>query len=70
MVDKLFTATKAVIENPSGKILLLKESKKYDEGTNSGKWDVAGGRVKKRRKIHRRPEKRDRRGNRPESGGQ
>jgi len=47
MVDKLFTATKAFIENPSGKILLLKESKKYDEGANSGKWDVAGGRVKK-----------------------
>lgn len=45
MVDKLFVATKAFITNNSGEVLLLKESTEYDEGTNAGKWDVAGGRI-------------------------
>ncbi len=40
-----FTATKAFIVH-DGKILLLKESEKYEDGTNIGKWDVPGGRIK------------------------
>jgi len=41
---KLFVATKAVIVY-QGKILLLRESKKYNDGTNIGKFDVSGGRI-------------------------
>ncbi len=41
---KLFVATKAFI-NSDGKVLLLKESKKYTEGTNAGYFDVVGGRI-------------------------
>jgi 8-oxo-dGTP diphosphatase len=44
-VDKLFIAQKAFIVN-NGKILLLQESLKYDEGSNPGRGDVPGGRVK------------------------
>jgi len=44
MVDKIFVATKAFIKH-DGKILLLKESSKYEDGTNEGKFDVVGGRV-------------------------
>lgn len=47
MVDKIFNATKAFIENSSGEVLLLKESKEYEEGANAGKWDVPGGRIEK-----------------------
>lgn len=42
---KLFVATKAFIVH-NGKILILKESLKYRNGTNIGKFDVVGGRVK------------------------
>ncbi|PIN91213.1 hypothetical protein COU57_01475 [Candidatus Pacearchaeota archaeon CG10_big_fil_rev_8_21_14_0_10_32_14] len=42
---KIFPAMKAFVCF-EGKILLLKESSSYDEGTNSGKYDVVGGRVK------------------------
>lgn len=45
MVDKLFVATKAFIVH-NGKILLLRESSKYGEGTQSGNYDVPGGRIK------------------------
>lgn len=45
MVDKLFVATKAFIEY-QGKVLLVKESAAYQEGTNIGKFDMVGGRVK------------------------
>lgn len=45
MEIKLFTATKAFIIY-DGKILLLKESTKYADGANAGKFDVPGGRVK------------------------
>lgn len=44
MSVKLFVATKAVIVY-QGKILLLRESKKYNDGTNIGKFDVSGGRI-------------------------
>ncbi len=45
MEIKLFTATKAFIIH-NGKVLLLKESPKYADGSNIGKFDVVGGRVK------------------------
>jgi 8-oxo-dGTP diphosphatase len=38
-------ATKALIVNKNGKILLLREAGSYDEGTNCGKYQVPGGRV-------------------------
>ncbi len=41
---RLFTAAKALICF-KGKILLLQESTKYKDGTNAGKFDVAGGRI-------------------------
>ena len=41
---KLFIATKAFISY-KGKILLLRESAKYKDGANAGKFDVVGGRV-------------------------
>lgn len=41
---KLTVATKAFIKFEK-KILILKESKRYDDGTNDGKFDVPGGRV-------------------------
>jgi 8-oxo-dGTP diphosphatase len=44
MVDKLFPATKAFIIY-RGKILLLRESSAYKDGTNLGRYDVPGGRV-------------------------
>lgn len=44
MEVKLFVATKAFIVN-QGKVLLLRESSKYEDGTNAGKFDVVGGRV-------------------------
>ncbi len=44
MIDKLFVATKAFIVF-DGKILILKESAKYADGANAGRFDVVGGRV-------------------------
>ena len=44
MVDKVFAATKAFVVH-KGKVLILKESPKYADGTNAGKFDVPGGRV-------------------------
>ncbi len=41
---KLFVATKALI-NHGGKILILRESNQYTEGTNAGFFDVVGGRM-------------------------
>jgi 8-oxo-dGTP pyrophosphatase MutT (NUDIX family) len=40
---KLFVGAKALIVH-DGKVLLLREAV-YDEGTNTGKWDVPGGRI-------------------------
>ncbi len=45
MEIKQFIATKAFIEH-NGKILILRESPKYQDGANVGKFDVVGGRVK------------------------
>lgn len=44
-VSKLFVATKAFTVH-NGKVLLLRESTKYSDGTNAGRYDVAGGRLK------------------------
>lgn len=44
MEPKLFVATKAFI-NHRGKILILRESNTYTDGTNTEKYDVAGGRL-------------------------
>lgn len=45
MEPKLFVATKAFIKYQN-KILIIKESAKYSDGTNAGKYDVPGGRIK------------------------
>lgn len=42
---QLFVATKAFIVH-NGKVLLLKESTRYADGANAGKFDVPGGRIK------------------------
>lgn len=44
MSPKMFVATKAFIVN-NGKVLILRESSKYQDGSNVGKFDVVGGRV-------------------------
>src|SRR5680860_976467 len=44
MVDKLFVATKAFISH-QGKVLILRESPKYEDGSNLAKYDVPGGRI-------------------------
>lgn len=41
---RLFVGAKGIIEY-DGKILLLRESSKYVDGTEVGKWDVPGGRI-------------------------
>ena len=45
MEPKLFIATKAVIVH-EGKILILREAGSYAEGTNMGRYDFPGGRLK------------------------
>lgn len=44
MVPKIFVATKAFVIY-QGKVLIVRESGNYNEGTNVGKYDVVGGRV-------------------------
>ena len=45
MEPKLFVAMKAfVIHN--GKVLIVRESTKYQDGTNAAKYDIVGGRIK------------------------
>lgn len=41
---KLFVATKAFIIF-NGKVLILRESGGYKDGTNTGRWDLPGGRL-------------------------
>lgn len=43
-MPKLFVATKAFIMH-DGKVLVLRESAKYQDGTNIGKYDLVGGKV-------------------------
>ena len=42
---KLFIATKAFVLY-QGKVLILKEAGSYTDGTNTGKYDLPGGRLK------------------------
>src|SRR3989338_5828239 len=42
---KFFCATKAFIVH-KGKVLILRESTKYSDGTQVGKYDIPGGRMK------------------------
>lgn len=44
MLPKLFVATKAFIVH-EGRVLLLREAGKYQDGTNIGRYDVVGGRL-------------------------
>ncbi len=48
---KLFVAGKAVIFNDERKILVVRESGQYDEGTNVGRWDFPGGRFESNETI-------------------
>ena len=41
---KLFVGAKGLVVF-NGRVLLLRESSKYEEGTEEGKWDVPGGRI-------------------------
>lgn len=41
---KLFVGAKGIVIC-DGKVLLLRESSAYKEGTEEGKWDVPGGRI-------------------------
>ena len=45
MEIKQSVATKAFILH-NGKVLILRESSNYEEGTNLGRYDVPGGRIK------------------------
>lgn len=45
MTPQLFIATKAFVVHDD-KVLIVRESRTYEEGTNAGKFDVPGGRVK------------------------
>lgn len=44
MEPKLFIAFKALIVH-NGKVLILRESEKYEDGTNANRYDVVGGRL-------------------------
>ena len=48
---KLFVATKALITN-KGKILVIRESNKYKDGSQAGKFDVIGGRLEPGEKFN------------------
>jgi 8-oxo-dGTP diphosphatase len=47
---KLFIGTKALVMH-KGKVLVLREAA-YDEGTNTGKWDVPGSRINPEEPLH------------------
>lgn len=47
---QLFVGTKAIVHY-NGKILLLRESSEYIDGTEEGKWDVPGGRIESHEKV-------------------
>ena len=44
-MEKKFVANKAVIVNPQGKILLVRDARKFDHTQTPGKWDFPGGRM-------------------------
>ena len=50
MEIRQFAATKAFIVY-EGRVLIIRESPKYEDGTNEGKYDVVGGRVEPGQKF-------------------
>src|SRR6266700_2717665 len=44
----LQVAAKAILVNPEGKILILREAKTYEQGTNIGRYHGPGGRINPR----------------------
>lgn len=48
---KLFVGAKALIFNEKNKFLLVRESAVYEEGTETGRWDVVGGRIEPEEKL-------------------
>ena len=44
-VAKLFVAVKAFITNERGEVLVIREASTYKDGTQTGKYDVVGGRI-------------------------
>lgn len=45
MPPKLFIATKALIVNDEGRVLMVRESSQYKDGTKLGGFDTPGGRM-------------------------
>lgn len=48
---KLFVGAKGIVIH-DGRILLLRESSRYVDGTEEGKWDVPGGRIEPHETVH------------------
>lgn len=49
---KFFFGIKGVIARSDGKVLIVRESSKYEDGTELGKWDVVGGRIEPEESIY------------------
>ena len=47
---KLFVGAKGVV-HCNGKVLLVRESNKYADGSEPGKWDMVGGRIDSGEKV-------------------
>lgn len=41
-----------MIARADGKVLIVREGKKYEDGTELGKWDVVGGRIEPEESIY------------------
>lgn len=48
---QLFVGAKGLIHH-QGKILLVRESPQYQDGSEEGKWDVPGGRIEGDEELH------------------
>jgi len=47
---KLFVGAKGIVHH-QGKVLLVRESKVYQDGSKAGKWDFVGGRINSDEKV-------------------
>ena len=47
---KLFVGAKGIVQH-QGKVLLLRESSDYEDGVETGKWDVPGGRIEPNEEV-------------------